>query len=230
MRPVTRGADPGPFAQYRDAAEPLMERLGCYCSYCERHIQTHLAVEHIKPKDLNPLLERTWSNFLLACVNCNSCKGDTDVMVADFLWPDTDNTLRAYSYRQGLVEVNAGLDAAVSPLATALLRLVGLDRDPGNPDPDRRPSAADRRWRTRQETWDLAQLSLSNLQQPGADNPHMRNQVALTAATRGGFGIWFAVFRADHDMLLRLIAAFPGSTAECFDHEGEALVRPGGRL
>lgn len=107
----------------------------------ELHIQTHLAVEHIKPKDLNPLLERT-----------------------------------------------------------------------------------------RQETWDLAQLSLSNLQQPGADNPHMRNQVALTAATRGGFGIWFAVFRADHDMLLRLIAAFLGSTAECFDHEGEALVRPGGGL
>jgi hypothetical protein len=230
VRPVTRGPDPGPFAQYRDAAEPLMKRLGCYCSYCERHIETHLAVEHIQPKDPNPALERAWNNFLLACVNCNSCKGDTVVAVADALWPDADNTLRAFTYREAIVEVADTLDMAVRPLAVALHRLVGLDKDPGNPASDRKPSSADRRWRTRQETWDLARLSLTNLQQPGADNIHMRNQVALTAAARGGFGIWFTVFRADHDMLLRLIAAFPGSTLECFDHEGMALQRPGGRL
>lgn len=230
MRPVTRGADPGPFAQYRDAAEPLMARVGCYCSYCERHIETHLAVEHIQPKDPNLLLERTWNNFLLACVNCNSCKGDRDVVLADYLWPDTDNTLRAYRYRQGIVEVEPSLDAAVRPLAEALYRLVGLDKDPGNPAPDRKPTQADRRWRTRQDIWDVAQLSLGNLQQPRADTLQMRNQIALTAAARVGFGIWFAVFRSDGDMLKRLIAAFPGCTGECFDHEGEVLMRPGGRL
>lgn len=230
MRPVTRGADPGPFAKYRDAAEQLLQRVGCYCSYCERQIETNLAVEHIRPKDLNPALECTWSNFLLACVNCNSCKGDANVLVENYLWPDTDNTLLAYRYRQGLVEVEVGLTPAVKPLAEALHRLVGLDKDPGNPAMDRRPSNADRRWRTRQEIWDVAQLSLANLRTTGADTPSMRAQIALTAAARGGFGIWFTVFRADHDMLCRLISAFPGSTAECFDHEGEALQRPGGRL
>lgn len=230
MRPVTRGADPGPFAQYRDAADPLMARLGCYCSYCERYIETHLAVEHIQPKDPNPQSERTWNNFLLACVNCNSCKGDHNVVVADHLWPDTDNTLRAYRFRQGLVEVEPTLDAAVSPLAIALYRLVGLDKDPGNPASDRKPTSADRRWRTRQDIWDVAQLSFVNLQQPGADTVQMRDQIALTAAARGGFCIWYTVFRTDRDMLMRLITAFPGSTVECFDQEGDPLQRPGGRL
>lgn len=228
MRPVTRGPDPGPFAQYRDAAEPLMGRLGCYCSYCERHIETHLAVEHIQPKDPNPALERSWNNFLLACVNCNSCKGDTDIAVADALWPDADNTLRAFKYRMAIVEVADTLDAAARPLAEALHRLVGLDKDPGNPLPARRPTSADRRWLTRHETWNLAKESLQDL--TDADTPQMRAQIVRTAKTRGGFGIWFTVFRADRDMLRRLIAAFPGSTIECFNQDGETLQRPGGRL
>jgi len=230
VRPVTRGPDPGPFARYRDAAEPLIARLGSYCSYCERYIETHLAVEHVQPKDTNPALALVWGNFLLACVNCNSCKGDAPVVVADYLWPDTDNTVRAFSYRQGLVELVNTLGPAIHPLAEALYRLVGLDRDPGNPDVTRRSSDADRRWRTRQEIWDLAQISLGNLQQPGADTPQMRAQIALTAAARGGFGIWLTVFGHDQDMLVRLIAAFPGSTPECFDQGGMALPRPGGRL
>ncbi len=230
MRPVTRGADPGPFARYRDAAEPLMQRLGCYCSYCERRIATHLAVEHIQPKDSNPALALTWGNFLLACVNCNSCKGSGAIVVADYLWPDIDNTLRAYRYRGGLVEINPALDATTSTLAAALYRTVGLDRDPGNPDLQRRPTAADRRWLERQEIWDVAQQSLYNLRQPAADTPQMRDQIALTAASRGGFGIWFTIFQNDADMLKRLVLAFPGSTSDCFSATGEAVQRPGGRL
>ena len=230
MRPVTRGADPGPFSKYRDAAEPLMARLGSYCSYCERHIETHLAVEHIQPKDLNPALERTWSNFLLACINCNSCKGASPISVADFLWPDADNTLRAYKYRDGLVELDPTLDATVVSLARSLYLLVGLDKDPGNPDPLRKPTAADRRWHTRHDIWGVAQQSLNNLRHIGADTPQMRDQIALTAAARGGFGIWFTVFENDPDMLQRLTLAFPGSTPECFGLMGEALQRPGGRL
>lgn len=230
MRPVTRGPDPGPFAQYRDAAEPLMNRLGCYCSYCERHIETHLAVEHIQPKDPNPALERAWDNFLLACVNCNSCKGATDIAVADALWPDADNTLKAFVYREAIVEVADTLDATTRPLAEALRRLVGLDKDPGNPLPDRRPTSADRRWRTRQEIWGVAQESLKNLSQPAADTPQMRAQIALTAAARGGFGIWFTVFKDDNDMLTRFVAAFPGSAIDCFDHSGQCLQRPGGKI
>ncbi len=228
MRPVTRGVAPRVFANYRDAADPLTERLGSYCSYCERYIATHLAVEHIRPKVSSPQLERTWSNFLLACGNCNSCKGHTDVQVAGYLWPDTDNTLRAFQYRQALVEVEATLTPATKTLALALHRLVGLDKDPGNPMRDRRPTKDDDRWRTRQTIWDVAQRSLANLS--GADSPPMRDQIIETALARGGFGIWFTVFGHDADMRRRLIAAFPGTASDCFDGASEARGRPGGTL
>ena len=228
MRPISRGPDPGPFANYRDAADPLVARLGCYCSYCERLIETHLAVEHMRPKILNPALERDWNNFLLACVNCNSTKGDAPIQLADYLWPDADNTLRAFRYRGGIVEIDGALEQNIFPLAQALYLLVGLDKDPGNPHVDRKPSPADRRWKTRQEIWDLAEESKRNLEQ--ADSPQMRAQVALTAKSRGGFAIWFSVFQQDHDMLARLIAAFPGSAADCFDNNCAVVSRPGGRL
>jgi hypothetical protein len=208
----------------------LMERLGSYCSYCERQIETHLAVEHIKPKDLNPTLALTWENFLLACSNCNSCKGDSPINLSGYLWPDRDNTLRAFTYRSGLVEIDQTLDPPTRLLAEALYLLVGLDKDPGNPNARRKPTSADKRWRTRERTWDLAQQSLVDLRQPGADTPQMRNQIARTAATRGGFGIWFKVFEADADMRQRLIAAFPGAATDCFDGTLEACQRPGGNL
>lgn len=99
MRPVDRGDSPnnGDFENYRDAYIPLLARLGPYCSYCERRIQTNLAVEHIQPKAdyLYPELEGRWENYLLACVNCNSTKGDKDVRPENFYLPDRDNTLAA---------------------------------------------------------------------------------------------------------------------------------------
>ncbi len=228
MRPITRGDSPGVFTNYRDAADPLTQRLGSYCSYCERYIETHRAVEHIRPKVHNPQLERTWTNFLLACSNCNSCKGDADVQINGYLWPDTDNTLRAFKYHQGMVEVEANLNPGAKILASALHQLVGLDKDPGNPAPDRRPTNADERWRTRQTIWDVAQRSLTNLQ--SADTPQMRSQIIETAVARGGFAIWFTVFRSDADMRQRLIAAFPGTATDCFDGVLEACQRPGGNL
>jgi hypothetical protein len=141
--------------------------------------------------------------------------------------PDIDNTIRAFRYWRGLVEIEQ-LDAATTALAEALRQLVGLDKDPGNPDPARRPSAADRRWHTRQETWDLAEVSRHDLSQN--DTPQLRSQIVRTAVARGGFGIWFTVFLEDQDMRQRLIAAFPGSTTDCFDAAGLPVLRPGGRL
>ena len=57
MRPVERGASPKQsYPSYGDAAEDLEARLGRYCSYCERRLETHLAVEHIRPKSSSPAL------------------------------------------------------------------------------------------------------------------------------------------------------------------------------
>jgi hypothetical protein len=58
MRPVVRGDAPNsPLRQYREAFAPLRARLGCWCSYCERPILTHLAVEHVQSQERHPGLE-----------------------------------------------------------------------------------------------------------------------------------------------------------------------------
>ena len=199
-----------------------------YCSYCERQIETHIAVEHIHPKISNGALALVWTNFLLACVNCNSCKGDTPILLAAYLWPDSDNTLRAFVYQHGLVMASGGLVAPLRAKVDALIRLVGLDKDPGNPDPERRPSSADRRWKYRQDCWGLAQRSLNRLQ--ANDTIELRAQIVENAISRGGFGIWFSVFVGDADMRRRLVAAFPGTAQNCFDANAIPIQRIGGQL
>ena len=103
MRPIRRGHSPrmGDYADYAEARPDLVRRLGTYCSYCERPVLTMLAVEHIEPKggpNGRPEIEGRWDNFLLACVNCNSTKGDTSVSLAHVLLPDRDNTFAAMVY------------------------------------------------------------------------------------------------------------------------------------
>lgn len=153
MRPVDKGAAPTEaFTRYADAAAPLIERLGRYCSYCERQIETHLAVEHVRPKLKAPELSLSWSNFLLACSNCNSCKGTSAVVLSDYFWPDRDNTLRAYEYTNGgLVRPSAGLSEINRARAEASIALLGLDRYPGSPAGG--PTEHDLRWLRRREVW-----------------------------------------------------------------------------
>lgn len=133
MRPVSRGTAPngGTYSPYRTAFVPLITRIGDYCSYCERRVEVSLAVEHIQPKGLAAYehLEAVWSNFLLGCTNCNSTKGDQDVVFADILMPDRDNTFMAYEYEaDGSLTVAAGLAPPLDAQAKELLRLTGLDR------------------------------------------------------------------------------------------------------
>jgi 5-methylcytosine-specific restriction endonuclease McrA len=102
MRPVRRGLSPLSldYADYQNAKPDLVARLGPYCSFCERPVFTQLAVEHIQPKGLPqyaPLIGR-WTNFLLACVNCNSTKKVKNVVLADVLLPDRDNTSAVFCY------------------------------------------------------------------------------------------------------------------------------------
>jgi len=108
MRPVERGPHPTDalgapvrFSQYAQARSALIDRLGEYCSYCEMHLDASLAVEHIQPKAVSPHLTLAWDNFLLACTNCNATKGDTNVKLADYLWPDRDDTFHALRYGPG---------------------------------------------------------------------------------------------------------------------------------
>lgn len=231
MRPVVRGPCPVnkdgndvAFTHYTQARKALIERLGEHCSYCEMHLDSSLAVEHVRPKQppgaTQPMLERAldWDNFLLACTNCNSTKNNKDVVLADYLWPDRDNTFAALVYSEG-----GKVSAANGPQqaqAINTIGLVGLDKTPNTAD------ASDRRWLNRREAWDMAQESLRDLS--CCNTPEMRRQIVRTVKSNGYWSVWMTVFKNQPEMLLEFIHALPGTAAACFDPEQryQSVPRP----
>lgn len=227
VRPVDKGSAPAAYARYEDAGPDLQNRLGDYCSYCERQIETNLAVEHIQPKSRVSALRLDWSNFLLGCVNCNSRKGNTPINLPDYLWPDCDNTLRAIEYvRGGLVQPNPTLSTQVQAKAQATIALTGLDRYPGSPG--RKPSSSDRRWNKRRELWQLAERDRQRL--ATNDSSVVRELIVENALGRGMFSIWWTAFVGDADMRRRLREAFLGTHAGSFDVNEDLVARAGGQV
>lgn len=224
MRPIVRGECPKDetgsdieFKQYQEARGELINRIGECCSYCEMHLDSSLAIEHVRPKKpegaTSNITEREldWSNFLLSCSNCNSTKSNEDVVVDDYFWPDRDNTFRVLQYSEGgLIAPADSLNTDEKTKAEATIQLTGLDKHPLND-----PEARDRRWKNRRETWDIAVESKKNL--TDCDTPQMRRQIVLTA--QAYWSIWMTVFQDDPDMLRRFIEAFPGTCKTCFDEQ-----------
>lgn len=229
MRPVNKGIAPKVYNNYQDAANDLQSRVGDFCSYCERQIETHLAVEHIKPKNHNPAFRTSWDNFLLACVNCNSRKGRRQLNINNYLWPDVDNTLLALKYTTGgLVGANPAAPRPIQNLASSTVKLVGLDNDPGNPDHKRRPTGKDRRWLKRYQVWQLAENS--KLRLANNNTTELREQIVETALGRGLFSIWWTVFAGDQDMRQRLRISFIGTDGSSFDAHENLQPRRGGKI
>ena len=227
MRPVDRDAAPAVYTRYQDASDDLRDRLGDYCSYCERQIETHLAVEHVQPKIRRTALRNSWTNFLLGCVHCNSSKGKKLVALRDYFWPDRDNTLRAFEYvNGGLVQPHTDRTAVEQYRARDTIALTGLDKFPGNQG--REPTDSDRRWLRRQEAWQLAKRSRDRL--TNQDTTDMREQIVETATARGMFSIWWTVFAGDVDMRRRLREAFVGTHVGSFDINENSVPRVGGQL
>ena len=227
MRPVDKGVAPAVYARYQDAGPDLMARLGDFCSYCERQIETHLAVEHVQPKIRRSTLVCEWRNLLLSCVHCNSSKGKKRVTLRDFFWPDRDNTLRAFAYsRGGVIRPSSALEASEDTRAQSTIALTGLDKYPGNPG--REPTQSDRRWLRRLEIWQLAERDRDRL---AANNTiEVRELIIENALGRGMFSIWWTVFADDVDMRRRLREAFVGTHGACFDGDEDAIPRNGGQL
>lgn len=215
MRPVNKGKAPRRYTVYQDALDDLRGRIGDYCSYCERWIETDLAVEHVLPKQVEgkTIEERllSWENFLLACRNCNSCKGDRPVRLRDYLWPHRDNTFHALTYdRDGLVKPNPDCRPSVQKRATATIHLLGLDVQPGSSDPEqRRQSKRDRRFLRRLKAYERAMEMKLRLKK--MNSLEMRDTIVLLAVQTGHFSIWMTVFEDDHAMCRALVAAFPGT-------------------
>lgn len=228
MRPVERGPAPRIYTSYGDAIGDLEERLGIYCSYCERRLPVSLAVEHMSPKSVHPNLELTWDNFLLGCTNCNSVKGNTDTDDNETLWPDRDNTLLALTYSEGgFVELDNRLNAEQRARTRALINLIGLDRHQARGWP--RPAARDKRWQQRDELWTIAKNCVNAFEALGQSDT-ARSLIISTAMGYGFLSVWLTVFGAYPAVKQALVEAFPGTAKNCFDDTGKTINRPGGAV
>lgn len=225
MRPVERGAAPGVFVAYGDALPDLWARLGRFCSYCGRFVPSGLAVEHKRPRSRYPGEELAWTNFLLACHNCNSNKGHPRVTLTRFLWPDTDNTLRAFTYTEdGRVCAQRSMPKRLRRKANRTLVLLGLDKYPGA---HREPTDRDLRYSDRRLEWAKAAQCKAELQLH--DTPGQRNLI-VKLAEQGIFSIWWTLFKGDTDMRQRLRQVFVGTCPNSFDANENLQARPGGQL
>ena len=232
MRPVSRGAAPQAhdFDPYDQAKPHLVSRMGLYCSYCERRVVTQLAVEHIQPKKGqygHPNLIGRWDNYLLACVNCNSAKGDKQVVLADLLLPDRDNTFAVFVYLQdGTIQLAAGLSPALTVKANDTLALTGLDKSIQEALDENGKLVALDRVAQRMEVWAVAEETRADVE-AHPDNNAVKRCAVNAAKGYGYFSIWMTVFSANPDMRNRLIDAFEGTrNSGCFDAVTTLPVSP----
>ncbi len=215
MRPVTKATVVNAtYNPYQLAKPDLVDNLGLFCSYCEEayHMERDLQVEHVQPKGLPQYahLENEWSNFLLSCQTCNGAdnKDTKDVVLSEVHLPHLNNTYKSLEYRAGgVVMVNPALTGDSQRHAQALLKLVGLDKTPATSKP------GDKRWRKRSEDWGIANLYLKRYLAHKIDEDTILELVKY----RGGWSIWFTVFRGCDAVRARLISDIPGTCTACFD-------------
>jgi hypothetical protein len=217
------------------ARPDLKSRLGDYCSYCEMKNPTD--VEHKLPKAHHPRRKLSWDNFLLACKFCNGIKLHQQdpgrptrptAALALYLWPDTDNTARAFMHnrRTNSVIVAIGLPASLAAVALRTIQLTGVDRTPGTTPP---ATAKDERWRKREEAWNTAEEARQKV--IAQNTPEMRAVVGMLAAATGFWSVWRVVFVNDAVMLDVIDKSFKGTASECFHPvTRQPVVRPGGTL
>ena len=229
MRPENRGEWPKDasgnnisFADYSAARDDLIRRIDDYCSYCEVCLHGPIAVEHVQPKTHQVTLKLNWTNFLLACSNCNSTKGHEDVDLNDYFWPDRDNTARVFDYYvHEPPRISSGLAVAVHPIAQRTIALTGLDRVPGHPSYSER----DRRWLKRREAWGVALKARRDLEQNGT--PQMRESILNTAVSRGFWSVWLQVFHDDEEMRVEPHQVVPGDRRRLLRRPDPADPTPG---
>jgi uncharacterized protein (TIGR02646 family) len=227
MRPLQKGA-PYKFSDgdsYEKARRGLAARIGQYCCYCERHLSHGIEVEHIQPKHFHPTLANTWTNFLLACKNCNSTKQDANLHLSNWLIPDRDNTFFAFTYLEdGIVEADCSLTVEVKQKAEATINLLALNRKVAQAvDPNGNLVALDRR-NQRLENWAMAKHYRSYWEQDSSDT--MKRVIVDLATKSGFFSVWMAAFEGEPTVRNGLLGAFPGTALCCFDVATTTPISP----
>ncbi len=230
MRPIDKGDYLETFSNYQDAQGVLIDRIGGNCSYCERFIPAGIHVEHKKPKDEYPQLRNEWTNFLLACLNCNSSKGSGELELTDYVWPDTENTLLAFRYEaNGKIFPVIGFNQILDSKIENTWKLLGLNKHPDKSEAEFvSPSKKDSRWIQRSTEWDKAISKKGTLSKD--DTTNLRECIVELALAKGMFSIWYTVFSDDENMKQRLINAFPKTALQCFDDSFNPIRRPSGIL
>ena len=229
MRPVERGSrpldehgKPKIYSDYSFARRDLIDRMGQYCSYCNQKLPASLAVEHIQPKNPVPDLKLEWTNFLLACTNCNSTKGVTLINADDYIWPDLHNTHLAFKYNEdGTIEINETLSEQLIVKAENLLKLVGLQKYVD------KATDSDRRWKNRTETFSKAQTTLEIFKSASAKGAEEEfiELISILAPDSGFFSVWMTVF-ADYPKVKKvLIESFKGTASNAFDENQNSIIR-----
>ncbi len=219
MRAVEKGTNATVFTHWNEARNPLVDKIGWYCSYCEMSVRQLIAVEHIVPRD-NGGAPLTWENFLLSCVYCNSQKSARNQSRNGYLWPDRDNTDLAFGYNK--VDATIALPGPVNAEAKATIDLMGLNRMPGSAHA---PTERDTRWIHRLDAWSQAEKCLSIWQ--NHPQPHTAELIAKVAAGMGFYSVWTTVFAAEALALPIIKQAFIGTFAEQ-DANGQRVIRAGG--
>jgi uncharacterized protein (TIGR02646 family) len=227
MRPVSKGDTPKDdngddkiFEKHSRARRYLIDRIGEYCYYCERKIETNLAVEHVKPKALNPQLELKWSNFLLGCTNCNSTKGAKDVDVDEYLWCDSDDTFNFFSCSSdGLICPKANLSISDKIKANNTISLVGLDKKSPKKGTVAWEEASDRRQEQRIEAIITSQDNVNTYRKLSVDIKVVFRDLIVTIVKHQGFwSIWMDAFSDFPEVQKSLIDTFPGTNKSYFQN------------
>lgn len=225
MRPVAKGDTPKDdagteieFSEYARARHYLIDRIDEYCSYCERKIPANLAVEHVQPKDLYPLLELEWDNLLLGCTNCNSTKGVKDVNLSDYVFPHKGNSFSLFKYNaKGLVEPADNLPADLNTKAKAMIDLVGLDKKAPRKGTVAWMKDTDRRQKHRGEAIIFSEdyrKKYSNADQAVRDM--MRSFIIEAALDKGFWSIWMHAFEAFPEVQKEIINSYKGTNTTYF--------------
>lgn len=225
MRPVNKGTAPRVYTKYEQARHDLAARIGYYCSYCEMKVFQSIEVEHILPQNQGGNVV-DWDNFLLSCRYCNGNKSDHNTNTTDYFWPDRDNTDLVFYYDEvNVITPKSTLISSLIPNANRTINLMGLDRMPGGVN---EPTEADTRWRSRQESWSLAKLSLSNWRK--APIPPMAVQIA-NASLNGHYSIWCKVFENEQVVLDEIDNIYrTKGLYKAFDVNGNRVVRTSGLI
>lgn len=227
MRPINQGVKPDKdVTQHRDYFDDIKNRIGYYCSYCERRMpDEELQVEHVRSKSTCNEYRLCWHNLLLACFTCNSHKDKcnaairnvNDLNIDEYAFPHIYDTYHLIDYPaptyMPVCSLTAGAEYKLK--VEKLFKLLHMDNNAGlteeelleeNGIPSLRISAG---------------ISAAELKKDLGDNPsdesiaYALNKIAREISRFGFWSVWMKEFESVQVIRDFLLDIIPG-TEKCY--------------